>query len=272
MSSNELSVPRDLLKKWHRDLDACQKAIWLAGGFDPAYCTDAQACLGEMNDLLAVPVSAWNPHPAESNLAALLILLAQSGVNVSGGIGGAPWAVEPVPPAGGERWKQLASDQELHTSELSRKLQETRKHAADAQAALDALKAAQGEPVALTAVGILRDDGDGGLAPEWILEGGTAELWAGAVLLIADGAQDLCAEDGHCDLYREQPAPVADAQRKDAERYQWLRERDLETLHRGGVFAGQTPQNMVLNGKDLDDAIDAAKLGEVVSVPKELMP
>ena len=67
----------------------------------------------------------------------------------------------------------------------------------------------QGEPVALTAVGVLRDDGDGGLAPEWTLEGGTAELWAGAVLLIADEDQDLCAEDGHCELYREQPAPVA---------------------------------------------------------------
>ncbi|MGB4485791.1 MAG: hypothetical protein WBI95_09825 [Pseudomonas veronii] len=70
----------------------------------------------------------------------------------------------------------------------------------------------QGEPVAFTAVGVLRDDGDGGLVPEWILEGGTAELWAGAVLLIADEDQDLCAEDGHCELYRaspEQPAPVA---------------------------------------------------------------
>ena len=70
----------------------------------------------------------------------------------------------------------------------------------------------QGEPVALTAVGVLRDDGDGGLEPEWILEGGTAELWAGAMLLIADEDQELCAEDGHCELYRapaEQPAPVA---------------------------------------------------------------
>lgn len=70
----------------------------------------------------------------------------------------------------------------------------------------------QGEPVAFTAVGVLRDDGDGGLVPDWILEGGTAELWAGAVLLIADEDQELCAEDGHCELYRapaEQLAPVA---------------------------------------------------------------
>ncbi|MBP5057687.1 hypothetical protein [Pseudomonas chlororaphis] len=63
----------------------------------------------------------------------------------------------------------------------------------------------QGEPVALTAIGILRDDGDGGLVPEWILEGGTAELWEGAVLLIADEDQKLCAEDGHCKLYRHPP-------------------------------------------------------------------
>ena len=67
----------------------------------------------------------------------------------------------------------------------------------------------QGVPVALTAVGVLRDDGDGGLAPEWTLEGGTAELWEGAVLLIAAEDQELCAEDGHCTLYRGQPAPVA---------------------------------------------------------------
>lgn len=46
--------------------------------------------------------------------------------------------------------------------------------------------------------------------------------------------------------------------RKDAERYRWMRERDLETVHRGGVFAGVTPENLVLNGNDLDDRIDAA--------------
>lgn len=44
----------------------------------------------------------------------------------------------------------------------------------------------------------------------------------------------------------------------DAARYRWLRERDLETVHKGGVFAGMTPENYVINGVDLDAAIDAA--------------
>ncbi|HHE1116524.1 TPA: ead/Ea22-like family protein, partial [Pseudomonas aeruginosa] len=33
---------------------------------------------------------------------------------------------------------------------------------------------------------------------------------------------------------------------KDAARYRWLRERDLETIRQGGVFAGMTPENIVL--------------------------
>jgi len=44
----------------------------------------------------------------------------------------------------------------------------------------------------------------------------------------------------------------------DAARYRWLRARDLETIHGGGVFAGMTPKNVVLNGDDLDREIDAA--------------
>lgn len=47
------------LQKIHRDLDACQKVIWLAGcrprvpsGFDPAYVTDAQERLKEIEALL----------------------------------------------------------------------------------------------------------------------------------------------------------------------------------------------------------------------------
>ncbi|MBX9831966.1 MAG: hypothetical protein K2X78_02855 [Burkholderiaceae bacterium] len=42
-----------------------------------------------------------------------------------------------------------------------------------------------------------------------------------------------------------------------AERYAWMRDRDLSTIHQGGVFAGKTPENVVLNGDDLDAAIDA---------------
>jgi hypothetical protein len=64
-------VPMALLKKWHRDLDACQKVMWLRGGFDPAYCMDAQDCLKEMEGVLAAPVPpaggdlevlAWRAH------------------------------------------------------------------------------------------------------------------------------------------------------------------------------------------------------------------
>ncbi len=49
---------------------------------------------------------------------------------------------------------------------------------------------------------------------------------------------------------------------KDAARYRWLRERDLETIRQGGVFAGMTPENIVLNQEDLDAEIDAALEGE----------
>ncbi|HCF7072097.1 TPA: hypothetical protein NIJ37_004468 [Pseudomonas aeruginosa] len=49
--------------------------------------------------------------------------------------------------------------------------------------------------------------------------------------------------------------------RTDAARYRWLRERDLETISRGGVFAGMTPENIVLNLEDLDAEIDAARCG-----------
>lgn len=50
-----VSVPLEQLNQWRRDLDACQRVIWLAGGFDPAYCKDAQACLVQMDAALAAP-------------------------------------------------------------------------------------------------------------------------------------------------------------------------------------------------------------------------
>jgi hypothetical protein len=58
-----------------------------------------------------------------------------------------------------------------------------------------------------------------------------------------------------------QPQPAADQAARDAvdaARYRWLRARDLDSIHLGGVFAGQTPANIVLNGDDLDAEIDAA--------------
>lgn len=45
----------------------------------------------------------------------------------------------------------------------------------------------------------------------------------------------------------------------DAARYQWLRSQDINSIDKGGIFAGQTPQNLVLNGEDLDRAIDLAR-------------
>ncbi|WP_302409317.1 hypothetical protein [Comamonas kerstersii] len=48
---------------------------------------------------------------------------------------------------------------------------------------------------------------------------------------------------------------------RDAARYRYLRERDLETINQGGVFAGMTPENVALNGEDLDQACDAGLAG-----------
>lgn len=46
--------------------------------------------------------------------------------------------------------------------------------------------------------------------------------------------------------------------KEDAIRYRYLRDRDLESISNGGVFAGMTPDNFVINGDDLDIAIDKA--------------
>ena len=67
----------------------------------------------------------------------------------------------------------------------------------------------QGEPIMLTAVATLEEDGDGGLEPNWLLEGGTAELLAGMTLLVADNAPHLCDDDGSAQIYTHaDPAEV----------------------------------------------------------------
>jgi len=52
--------------------------------------------------------------------------------------------------------------------------------------------------------------------------------------------------------------PQREKDEKDAARYRFLRSRDLECINDGGVFAGMTPENLLLNGSDLDESIDAA--------------
>ena len=67
-------VSVEQLKKIHRDLDACQRVIWLAGcrprgyGFDPSYVTDAQERLNEIELLLAEPA----PAQGEREVAAVI--------------------------------------------------------------------------------------------------------------------------------------------------------------------------------------------------------
>ena len=58
-----------------------------------------------------------------------------------------------------------------------------------------------------------------------------------------------------------------EALRKDAERYRVLRQADVDTIHNGGLFAGLTPENIVINGHDLDRRTDA-----VIAAHKELQP
>ncbi|WP_206617398.1 hypothetical protein [Pseudomonas alkylphenolica] len=58
-----VSVPASKLKKIHRDLDACQKVIWLRGGFDPAYCKDAQDSLKDIDALFSQPTAQHQGKP-----------------------------------------------------------------------------------------------------------------------------------------------------------------------------------------------------------------
>ena len=55
--------------------------------------------------------------------------------------------------------------------------------------------------------------------------------------------------------------------RKDAERYRVLRQADVDTVQNGGLFAGLTPDNIVINGLDLDIHTDA-----VIAARKEARP
>lgn len=48
------------------------------------------------------------------------------------------------------------------------------------------------------------------------------------------------------------------ADKRDAERYRWLRSRDVDTISSGGIFIGVTPENLVVNFDDADARVDGA--------------
>ncbi|MCR6975196.1 hypothetical protein NS833_15120 [Pseudomonas aeruginosa] len=100
---------------------------------------------------------------------------------------------------------------------------------------------------------------------EWFVENGIDQ--------VRDCANDFVCETGEDEPIKASFIAAANPQailkliaevehlRKDAARYRWLRERDLEKIRQGGVFAGMTPENIVLNQEDLDAEIDAALEG-----------
>jgi hypothetical protein len=63
--------------------------------------------------------------------------------------------------------------------------------------------------------------------------------------------------------------------KRDAQRYRWLRRRDVDTINLGGLFVGKTPENIVITDIDLDVAIDTAMLScpqPAVTQPESNLP
>lgn len=81
-------------------------------------------------------------------------------------------------------------------------------------------------------------------------------------LVMCDFSQGVC-EDGAAILRDGVPMTVDEIVSElrqltaDANRYRYLRAADIDAVHKGGIFAGKTPENLVINGIDLDEEIDA---------------
>lgn len=101
------------------------------------------------------------------------------------------------------------------------------------QARIGELESGRGEPVAYTTIGML-------------------EIAKRIPLTGRIGAKVKKDDRWNVPLYTSPQTML-----RNAQRYEYLRKRDLETIINGGVFAGMTPENLVLNGEDLDAAIDA---------------
>ncbi|MGY2141956.1 hypothetical protein ACW9I5_04665 [Pseudomonas azotoformans] len=86
-------VSVEQLQKIHRELDACQKVIWLAGcrprvpnGFDPAYVTGAQEQLKVIEKLL-VQTDAAKPEPAPITCEQIQEQMTGGGCPTAGSLG-----------------------------------------------------------------------------------------------------------------------------------------------------------------------------------------
>jgi|GEM_PF-3751352 len=80
-----------------------------------------------------------------------------------------------------------------------------------------------------------------------------------AGVMQAIGGSHEVAKVGQRDGLDIRPGGVRRDDAKDAARYRWLRSRDVDAIGQGGVFAGLTPDNLVLSGVDLDRAVDEAR-------------
>ena len=67
---------------------------------------------------------------------------------------------------------------------------------------------------------------------------------------------------------RDELQAKLDVATKDAARYQYLRNRDVDAIKKGGVFAGMTPQNVLLSHEHLDLAVDI-EIRQALSAIKE---
>lgn len=69
---------------------------------------------------------------------------------------------------------------------------------------------------------------------------------------------DLLNAENQCRVRQvERLVDEAESLRQNAYRYLVLRQADVDTIQNGGLFAGLTPDNLVINGEDLDRRTDA---------------
>jgi hypothetical protein len=87
------------------------------------------------------------------------------------------------------------------------------------------------EPIQVVAVAVTREDDEGCLYLDWLLEGGISELeFEGTVLFAMPEANGLCDEDGSAEIYRRAKRPVV------------MPERELYTKYMRGMVPGNAKE------------------------------